>query len=205
MRLEIRKLVTVCEEVRLEGGRRDGEPLRKVAAAAIVANPYAGLPFSEDLSQIVDPSDELGELLGSLALAELRAPAESYGKAALVGADGEQEHAVAIKTSVFGDAFREAIGGAVAWLPSVSKRCAPGTPVDVPLCFKDEIWVRSHYDSITVAVPDAPLAHEIVLVAALASRGRLNARLGGKSRDQAIVEQQAARAATDQHAVGEAG
>jgi len=184
--LEIRKVVTVVEEVRTEGGRTDGAPLRKVAVAVVVRNPYAGRPYSDDLSAIVNSSAEIGQLLGERAAAALEAPPESYGKAALVGTAGEQEHAVAIKTSVMGDAMREAIGGAEAWLPSVSKRCAPGTPVDVPLCFKDEVWVRSHYDAITVAVPDAPLPDEIVLILGLASRGRLNARLGGKTKEQAL-------------------
>jgi hypothetical protein len=178
--LEIRKLMTLVEEIRTEGRRADGPPLRKAAAAAVVHNPYAGLPFSEELDQIVVPSAELGSLLGEQAALALGELAESYGKAALVGTAGEQEHAVAIKTSVMGDAFRAAIGGASAWLPSVSKRCAPGTPVDVP-------WVRSHYDSITVMVPDAPLEDEIVLIVALASRGRLNARLGGMTKAEAIA------------------
>jgi hypothetical protein len=187
MSLEIRKLLTVVEELRSEGGRRDGEPLRKAAVAVVVRNPYAGSPFSENLSEIVEPSAELGALLGETAVRGLGAAVESYGKAALVGTGGEQEHAVAIKTSVFGDAFRSAIGGATAWLPSNSKRCAPGTSVDVPLCCKDEVWVRSHYDTITVCVPDAPLPEEIVLIAAVASRGRLNARLGGMSREAALA------------------
>jgi hypothetical protein len=187
MSLEIRKLLTVVEEIRTEGGRSDDPPLRKAAAAVVVRNPYAGRPYSEELDEIVGPSGELGRLLGEIAAEALGESAESYGKAALVGTAGEQEHAVAIKTSVMGDAFRDAIGGATAWLPSVSKRCAPGTPVDVPLCFKDEVWVRSHYDAITVTVPDAPLADEIVLIVALASRGRLNARLGGKTKAQALA------------------
>jgi Amino acid synthesis len=184
--LEIRKLLTVVEEIRIEGGRADGRPLRKAAAAAVVRNPYAGRPFSDQLDAIVGPSGELGQLLGERAAEALGEPPESYGKAALVGTAGEQEHAVAIKTSVMGDAFRAAIGGASAWLPSVSKRCAPGATVDVPLCFKDEVWVRSHYDSITVTVPDAPLDDEIVLIVAVASRGRMNARLGGKTVAEAM-------------------
>jgi hypothetical protein len=187
MSLEVRKLLTVVEEIRTEGGRSDGPPLRKAAAAAVVRNPYAEKPFSEALDDIVEPSGDLGTLLGERAAEALGEPVESYGKAALVGTAGEQEHAVAIKTSVMGDAFRGAIGGASAWLPSVSKRCAPGTPVDVPLCFKDEVWVRSHYDSITVMVPDAPLSDEIVLIVALASRGRLNARLGGKTKAEVVA------------------
>lgn len=74
----------------------------------------------------------------------------------------------------------------MAWLPSVSKRCSAGTSVDVPLCFKDDVWVRSHYDAITMCVPDAPLPDEIVVICGVASRGRLNARLGGKTKDEAL-------------------
>lgn len=188
MSLHVRKVVTVSEEIRTEGGRADGEPLRKAAAAAVLRNPYAGREWSEDLSELVAPSDEIGRLLGERAAAALGAPVESYGKAALVGGAGEQEHAVAVKTSVFGDALREAIGGATAWLPSVSKRCAPGAQVDVPLCFKDEVWVRSHYDAVTLAIHDAPLADEIVVIVAVASRGRLGARLGGKTKAEALAE-----------------
>lgn len=183
--LQIRKIAVYAEELHHEGGARDGEPLRKAAAAAVVGNPYAGRPFSEDLSEIVEPSAELGALLGARAREAVGGTVESYGKASLVGSAGEQEHAVAIKTSVFGDAFRAAIGGATAWLPSVSKRCAPGASVDVPLCFKDEVWVRSHYDAVTLTIHDAPLPDEIVLVVAVASRGRLNARLGGKTAEEA--------------------
>jgi hypothetical protein len=172
--LEIRKVVTFVEEVHTEGGRADGVPLVKVAAAAVVKNPYAGRPYSEDLSELVDPSPELAALLGKRAR-----------DASVVGTAGEQEHGVATKTAVAGDAFREAVGGGKAWLPSVSKRGAPGSPVDVPLCFKDEIWVRSHYDTVTVSIADAPLPDEIVVIFALASRGRLNARLGGVAKDEA--------------------
>lgn len=188
MSLVVRKTLVVVEETRVEGGRPGDPPLRKAAAAAVVTNPYAGRPFSEALDELVEPSAALGRELGEEAAWALRAPVESYGKAALVGTAGEQEHAVAIKTSVFGDAFRAAIGGATAWLPSTSKRCAPGTPVDVPLCFKDEVWVRSHYDAITVAVPDAPLPDEVVLVVGVASRGRLHARLGGKTKEEALAD-----------------
>ena len=185
MSLTIRKVVTYCEEIRVDGAQAGDAPLRKAAAAAVVTNPYAGKPFSADLSEIIDNSAELGKLLGEAAAAAIGVPVESYGKASLVGTAGEQEHAVAIKTSVFGDAFREAIGGATAWLPSVSKRCAPGASVDVPLCYKDEVWVRSHYDAVTMTIADAPAPDEIVLVVAVASGGRLHERLGGKTVEEA--------------------
>jgi hypothetical protein len=186
--LDIRRIVTVVDEVRSEGGREDGAPLRRVAVAAVFANPYAGRPYSEDLSELIEPSAELGALIGERCAAALGEPVESHGKAVMVGTAGEQEHGNAVKTTTFGNPFREAFGGGRAWLPSTTKRCAPGAQIDVPLCFKDEIWVRSHYDTITVSVPDAPAPEEIVLIGAVASRGRLNARLGGKTREQALVE-----------------
>lgn len=190
MDLEIRKLVTVVEEVRTEGGRSDeGPPLRKAACAVVFRNPYAGHEWSASLDKLIEPSAELGELIGNTVVKALDAPVESHGKAVLVGTAGEQEHGNAVKTTTFGDPFRVAFGGGRAWVPSTTKRCGPGASVDVPLCFKDEIWVRSHYDTITVIVADAPAPDEIVLVGAVASRGRIGARLGGKTREEAIAEQ----------------
>lgn len=186
MSVTIRKILTVVEETRLEGGRSDGASLRKAAALAVINNPYVGQPVAPDLGLLVDASSKLGRELGEAAARALGAEVESFGKAALVGLAGEQEHGVATKTSVFGDAFREAVGGGPAWVSSVSKRCAPGTAVDVPLACKDEIWVRSHYDAFTVMIADAPLPDEIVVICAVASRGRMHARLGGMTRTEAL-------------------
>lgn len=187
MSLEIRKVATFTEEVRTEGGRADGEPLVKAAVAVVFRNPYAGREWSEDLSEIEDASAELGTLIGERCLAAVAGTVESHGKAVLVGTAGEQEHGNAAKTTTFGNPFREAFGGGRAWLPSTTKRCAPGATVDVPLCFKDEIWVRSHYDTVTLAIADAPAPDEIVLIGAVASRGRLHARLGGKTKQEALA------------------
>jgi hypothetical protein len=187
MPLDIRKLVVHLEEVRAEGGRGDtGGPLRKVAALAVVPNPYAGRPWSGDLDELVEPSGALAAELAAAALAVLGGPVESYGKAALVGLDGEQEHANACITGVFGDALRQAVGGGKAWLPSVTKRVPAGAAVDIPVCYRDAIWVRSHYDAVTVAVPDGPLAGELVVGLAFTNRGRLNARLGGLAKEEVV-------------------
>jgi Amino acid synthesis len=193
--IDVRKVVAVVEEVLTEGGRSDdAPPLRKAACAVVFRNPYAGRDWSEDLEELIAPSAELGALIGERCATLLGAPVESHGKAVAVGTAGEQEHGNAVKTTTFGTPFREAFGGGRAWLPSTTKRCAPGASVDVPLCFKDEIWVRSHYDTITVTVPDAPAPDEIMLVGAVASRGRLNARLGGVSKDEALAGLAAAEA-----------
>jgi hypothetical protein len=187
--IAVRKLVTVREDILTEGGSADrGDPLVKAAAIAVIANPYVGRPLTAELEELVAPSGAIGTLLGERAVAALGAPVESYGQAALVGLAGEQEHAAACLAGGFGDAFRECVGGGLAWLPSVTKRCTAGDPVDVPLAFKDELWVGSHYDAMTVRVPDAPGPDEIVVVAAVASRGRLHARLGGLTREEAMAE-----------------
>jgi hypothetical protein len=184
----LRKVLTFAEQVHADCGKSDGGPLLRVATAAVFANPFAGQAPVEDLSALVEGSAALGTLLGRLAAQALNAPVESYGKAALVGTAGEQEHANACITTAFGDQFREAVGGGRAWISSVTKRCGPGTRVDVPLAYKDDIWVRSHYDTLTITVEDAPLSDELVVICAVASRGRLHARLGGKTKEEADSE-----------------
>lgn len=174
----IRKLHTVVDETRTEAGRGDGEPLRKAAVAAVGANPFAGA-HGEDLSEMIAWGAGLGRLLGEGAAAALGAPVLSYGKAAIVGLAGEQEHGVALLTTAFGDALRHAVGGGLAWISSTSKRGVPGTSIDVPLAHKDALYVRDHYDTLEIRVPDAPLPDEIVVIAAVANRGRLLARCGG--------------------------
>ncbi len=180
--IEIRKTFSQVEEIRTSAGRADdGAPLRKVAACMVIHNPYAGLGYVEDLSALIAASDEIGWILGEEALRLLGAPVESYGKAGLVGSAGEQEHINAALTSVFGDAFRAAIGGGAAWITSVTKPGTAGVVIDVPTAFKNEVWVRSHYDGMEVRVPDAPHPDELVVIAAVTNRGRLNARVGGMS------------------------
>ncbi|MGC5626934.1 amino acid synthesis family protein [Georgenia sp. Z1344] len=180
--LEIRKLFSQVDVTYTAAGATDdGEPLRKVVVAAVVANPYAGKGFIEDLQPIIDASAELGTLLGTEAAKLLGAPVESYGKAGIAGINGEQEHVNAALTSVYGNAFRDAIGGGKAWITSVTKVGLAGDTIDVPTAFKDDVWVRSHYDATEVRVPDAPRPDELLIIGAVTNRGRINARVGGMS------------------------
>jgi hypothetical protein len=105
----------------------------------------------------------------------------SYGKAAVVGINGEQEHGNAMLTTVFGNVMREAAGGGKAWISSMTKRAAPGAAIDIPLAHKDALYVRSHYDGMTLTLPDAPQPNEIAIIAVYATRGRPNQRVGGLS------------------------
>jgi hypothetical protein len=156
-----------------------GNPLRKVAVVGIVRNPQAGRR-GDDLTDMIAASAELGRSLSKHAVAAM-APYSvcSYGKGGIVGLDGEQEHINALVTSTFAAPLREAIGGAAAWISSFTKRAAPGSSIDVPLAHKDALYVRSHYDGMTITVPDGPQADEIAVIICVANRGRINDRVGG--------------------------
>lgn len=186
MSYDIRKWFHVLEEVVHDGGPPPPVPLRKVAVGVVIRNPFAGR-FVPDLSALTDPSDRLGTELARRALELLGGkPAQSYGKGGIAGTDGEQEHVVACITTVFGDALREAVGGGAAWISSASKRGAAGASLDIPLAHKDALYVRSHYDAVTLSVPDAPRADELLIAVALANGGRPHQRVGGLSAVDAV-------------------
>jgi hypothetical protein len=177
----IRKTAVFREDTHYgETGRpADGEPVTKILFMALVQNPYAGR-YSEDLGLLVDNSEALGRYVGA-QLRELVGDREvaSYGKACVVGVAGEYEHGNALLTSAFADPVRDAIGGGIAWIPSTGKRGGPGVTIDIPLAHKDALYVRSHYDTLTFTIADGPAPDEIALLFAVATRGRLHARLGG--------------------------
>ena len=176
--MDIKRVLTFVDEVRTEAGQRIEPPLRKVAVVAVIDNPFAGR-FEPDLKPLTDASAEIGRHICGLAVSLLGQQPESYGKAAVIGLNGEQEHGVALLTTVFGNVMREAAGGGKAWISSFTKRAAPGTPIDIPLASKDALYVRSHYDGMTVVVPDAPMPDEIAVIFCVANRGRIGARVGG--------------------------
>lgn len=177
----VRKWFTHIEDVLANetGQPADGEPVRRVVIAAAIHNPYAGR-FSQDLSDIVAKSDELGREFGRRAVeAAGEAGIQSYGKAMVVGSLGEYEHGNAFLTQVFADPVREAVGGGKSWVPSTGKVGSAGTAVDIPLAHKDALFVRANYDTVSLTFGDAPRPDEVVVAFAFASRGRLHARLGG--------------------------
>jgi hypothetical protein len=181
--LVIRKWYCHTEETYFSemGAQVDGDPVRKFVIAATVRNPYAN-SVGENLDSAILSSEELGRAFGERLLAASHGfEIQSYGKACVVGTAGEYEHGNALLTSRFADPIREAIGGAKSWVPSTGKRGAPGVAIDVPLAHKDALYVRSHYDTITASFGDAPAPDEIVVVFAVATRGRPNARVGGLS------------------------
>lgn len=181
MRAEIRKIAVFVEETRSEMGQAVAPPTRKAAAVAVIRNPFAGR-FVEDLALLSEIGAELGGLLGRKCVEALGiAPgaAESYGKAALVGENGELEHAAAILHPLLGKPLREVVEKGAALVPSSKAMGAPGTVLDIPLGHKDAAYVRSHFDGIRVTINDAPRADEIMVAVAVTDSGRPLARVGG--------------------------
>jgi len=186
MKARIRKLATFLEETRSEMDRAIDPPTRRAAAVAVIENPYAG-KYVEDLSELMAIGEELGELLTQRAVAALGVPgpsAESYGKAAAVGENGELEHAAAILHPKLGAPVRKVLGKGAALIPSSKKRGGMGVVVDIPLGHKDAAFVRSHFDGMEVRINDAPRANEIMVAIAVTDSGRPLARIGGLTKDQ---------------------
>ena len=182
----IRKLVTTLEETHREAEHDIRPPARKAAALAVVTNPFAGR-YVADLAELIELGEMLGGLLGQRAVRALGiAPgdAHSYGKAAIVGEDGELEHAAAVLHPKLGAPLRAAVGKGAALIPSAKKRGGMGTAIDVPLGHKDAAFVRSHFDAMEVRVADAPRRDEIVVAVVVTDRGRPLPRIGGLTTDQ---------------------
>lgn len=186
--LGVRRIVTVMEETFIEGGRALETPTRRAAAVAVIANPFAG-KYVEDLSPLVSIGRSLGRILPERAVKALGIPGdkvESFGKAALVGEDGEIEHAAALLHPELGAPFRDVLGGGAALIPSSKKRGAVGAAFDIPLGHKDAARVRSHFDGMEVRVPDGPRADEIAVAIAITDSGRPHPRVGGLTKDKVI-------------------
>ncbi|MFT4278952.1 MAG: amino acid synthesis family protein [Rhodopseudomonas sp.] len=181
MKAKIRKIVVVVEETLTEMGRTITPPTRQAAALAVIENPFAGR-YVEDLSELIAIGEELGGLLAERAVAALgiEGPkAESYGKAALVGENGELEHAAALLHPKMGTPVRKVLGKGAALIPSSKRRGGLGAELDIPLGHKDAAYVRSHFGGMQVNVPDAPRANEIVVAVAVTDSGRPLPRVGG--------------------------
>jgi hypothetical protein len=177
----IRKLIVVVEQTLEEGGQSLPIPVRKAAAIAVIANPFAGR-YELDLQPLIETGASLGAELGRRAVEALGiAPGDvqSYGKAAIVGEDGELEHAAAILHPKLGAPLRTAVGGGAALVPSSKKRGGMGTAIDVPLGHKDAAFVRSHFDAMEIRVSDAPRRNEIVVAVVVTDSGRPLPRIGG--------------------------
>ena len=198
MPAQIRKTLLNIETTLIEGGRAAPVPLKFITAAAVVKNPWAGMGFVEDLKpKIHEVAPILGELLTGMIIDAAGGgdKVEGYGKAAVVGLDGEVEHASAlIHTLRFGNHYREAVG-AKSYLSFTNKRGGAGTSIQIPMMHKHDEGLRSHYLTLEMSIPDAPAPDEIVVALAAATGGRVHPRIGNRYLDLAAIEAERAPAA----------
>ena len=176
--MNVRKTLFIREVITTDAFGTACEPVTRVAALAVLSNPLAGR-YEEDLSDLFEIGAALGVELAEQAVAQLAGLPVSYGKAAIVGVNGDMEHGGALIHPKLGAPMRAAAGGGEAVIPSNVKIGAPGVTIDLPLGHKDNPWSFDHFDTMTLSVPDAPRPDEIVFCLAFADRGRPIPRCGG--------------------------
>jgi len=172
-----RKTVFVRETINSDAFGEPCAPVTRVAALAVFQNPLAGKHI-HDLSALFEIGAVLGEALVGQVVTTLPRKPVSYGKAAIVGVAGDMEHGGAVIHPRLGAPMRMAADGGEAVIPSNVKIGAPGATIDLPLGHKDNPWSFDHFDTMTLSIPDGPLANEIVMILAYADGGRAIARCG---------------------------
>ena len=185
MALEIRKFVDYSEEIHIEGFKEANNPLHIFAVAAVITNPWAGR-YIEDLKPEIHAfAPILGEKLSERILKLAGGPddIEAYGKAAVVGTEGEIEHGSAFTHTLrFGNCYRNAVG-AKSYLVFTNTRAPANGPIMIPLMDKHDPGRRSHYHTIQLAISDSPAANEIVIALGGANGGRPHHRIGDRYQD----------------------
>ena len=172
--LEIRKIVVQLEETITEMGKTVEPATRKISIAGVIKNPYSG-KYVDDLEPLYDLGAEIGGLLARRGVEILGVEpdaVESYGKGAIVGIDGEIEHAAALLHPRFGAPVRAAVGKGDDIIPSTKKVGGPGSTIVFPITNKNTIWSFDDMDAAEMSIPDAPRADEIVVIVGLAIGGR---------------------------------
>ena len=177
MTMDVRKTLFTKEVITADEMGQASDPVTRVVAMAVVKNPFAAV-HQDDLSPLFDVGAQLGASLTQELVHILGAPAVCYGKAALVGSSGAMEHGAALLHPALGKPVRAAIGGGKSLMPSNHKVAALGGSIDLPLGHKDEAWSFDHIDTMTLWVPDAPRADEIVLCIGLSDGTRVLPRVG---------------------------
>lgn len=175
--MELRKTVKIIETINTDGAGKSCAPITRVAILAVIKNPFAG-QHGDDLSQLFDRGGQLGDELMAQAVQHLGGDPVSYGKAAIIGSNGDLEHGAAMIHPKLGKPMRAAVGGGKALIPSNAKVGAVGCSIDLPLGHKDEAWSFPHFDTMTIMVADAPRADEIVLCMGVTDGARTHPRVG---------------------------
>ena len=190
--IEIRKLSLYREEIVTEAGTAPARPAYRASVAAVVTNPWVGTSAATDLSDAVgEIAPRLAKLLTDRLIETLGGAdrIEAFGKAAIVGTAGEIEHGGAlIHTPYFGNLVREFLQGE-SIICFADTRAEAGEELIVPMWHKEHAATRSHYQTVSARVADAPRADEIVVIAAASTGPRPHPRIGDRATDPAITAQ----------------
>ena len=186
MELKLRKFAKFVDKTFIEGGKEAKEPVLLVSVAAVIQNPWAGKGFVEDIKpEILELAPKLGDILVPELIKEIGSGDKilAYGKAAMVGLNGEIEHASAfIHTLRFGNKFRDAVGG-TSYLSFTNTRGPAGSKISIPMMHKTDSGLRPYYLTHEFTIHDAPFNDEIVIAIGGASSGRAHARTGDRYQD----------------------
>jgi hypothetical protein len=176
----LRKTCIIVEEIFHEGGPEAAKPLLRGAICAVIKNPFAGA-YVEDISPFMEVLKPLGHSMATRLVQALGGDPgriEGFGKGAIVGEAGELEHG-ALWHVPGGYAMREILGDAKAIVASTKKVGGTGARLDVPITHINASYVRSHFDSFEIGIPDAPRANEMLLALVMTTGPRIHARVGG--------------------------
>lgn len=184
----IRKTMLIIEEIHHDGGPKPENPRQRAAMLAIVGNPFAG-QYEPDLQSYMDELKPLGTMMSERLIDALGGPEgiDGYGKAAMVGENGELEH-TALWHVPGGYAMRQLMDNTKAIVPSAMKQGGVGTRIDIPLGHTNAAYVRSHFDAMEVGLPDGPKANELLLALAMTRGPRIHSRMGGLEAQDVIGE-----------------
>ena len=186
MKLELRKFAKFVDKTFIEGEKEAKDPVLLVSVAAVIKNPWTGKGFVENLKpEILELAPKLGDILVPELIKEIGSGDKilAYGKAAMVGLNGEIEHASAfIHTLRFGNKFRDAVGG-TSYLSFTNTRGPAGSKVSLPMMHKNDAGLRPYYLTHEFTIHDAPCDDEIIIAIGGASSGRAHARTGDRYQD----------------------
>lgn len=188
---DIRKTKVSVERIFHDRGPRPPSPLLVGCALAVIRNPFAGR-YEPDLLGFQRDLRGLGRMLSADLIEALGGgdKVEAYGKGMIVGEDGELEHA-AVWHEAGGWAMREALGEPKAIVPAAKTVGGLGTRLMVPLGHIHAAYVRSHFGTAELTLWDGPKRDEILFGLAMATGGRVHARIGGlKAEDISVHDGQ---------------
>ena len=184
---KVRKRTLTIETVFHDGGAEPEKPVRRGAACAVISNPYAGR-YEENLLPFMAELRDLGSALAAELVEALGGPGriETYGKGAIVGLEGEEEHG-AVWHEAGGWAMRQALGDPPAMVPSAQVTAGAGYRLAVPMHYIHASYVRSHYSGMEIGNQDSPRSSEILFGLVMADGGRMHPRLGGLTKEAVSV------------------